>query len=434
MYIFAEPVTEEEINGIQNTNRKNIEDYERSILGLENNKEEQVTSGTDSGWRDIRELVDRAMERDQHPEDDAQTEVREDPENNVAKPLRSQLQDLQLSVEDLVRKDQELDAMLLNSFQTAQADRRSTAEEDRLERSARAIITSAKHCSGVSELLRKKMREEEKLDQRLTYLIDRVDRLLARLLVNHNTQDQSAGAPTANDDVSSEDDLVDQSHAAAERQVIDEDTPHESTAKKADCEADVQRVVVDESTKEDAAASEDGATAQADTSESDTAPSHPRKKSKQEATKAHTSEVPKENLLGMTLTIRNKVNGEYVTRPESLSHEDKWEVEYSLREIEGSSAAWSLYNACQTRRKSKFAPEEDDQRTFDWYRQHLMKLTNSGRRWRSKQDELDEKKGMVVFESLKRYDQEVSQPASSTAEENEVEDVDSYLSWLYSRK
>ncbi|KAK3045056.1 hypothetical protein LTS18_014675, partial [Coniosporium uncinatum] len=326
MYIFAEPVTEVDINDIQNTNRQNIEQYERSILGLADKKQGPVAGGRDNGWRDIRELVDRAMERDQHPEEEAQTEAQGNFKNDVAKLLEAKLQDLQLSVENLVRRDRELDAMLLNSFQTAQAESSSTAEEDRLEQSARDIVSSARHCSGVSEQLRRKMREEEELDERLTYSFDRIDRLLARLLANHNTDDHSEGAPTASDDdVSSEVDRVDQSLEAAEKQVTNEDAPHGSMVVETDLEKEAQNVIEDKPTDKAAAASEDEVTAQTETSESDTTSSYTRRKSGQEADEAHTPEIPEKELVGMTLTIRNKVNGEYVTRPENLSHQDNWE-------------------------------------------------------------------------------------------------------------
>src|SRR5690242_7404706 len=43
--------------------------------------------------------------------------------------------------------------------------------------------------------------------------------------------------------------------------------------------------------------------------------------------KETTSEGP---LMGWTVTIRNKVNGHYLPRPEQLEPEDNWEIEYNI--------------------------------------------------------------------------------------------------------
>ena len=106
---------------------------------------------------------------------------------------------------------------------------------------------------------------------------------------------------------------------------------------------------------------------------------------------AHARPEGKE-VLALTLTIRNKVNGSYVQRPENLGAEDKWAMEYSLDEVSNPDRAWSLYQACQMRRRKKL--DEVNHRTendeeVDFYIKRLRKMSRKGAEWRKKQDETD---------------------------------------------
>ena len=100
-------------------------------------------------------------------------------------------------------------------------------------------------------------------------------------------------------------------------------------------------------------------------------------------------------LLAMTLTIRNKVNDKYVQRPDNLSADGSWLVEYSLATINSSSRAWSLYGACQARRQRSL--EKNDNEIANAYVQNLHKMSARGREWRRKENERDEEKGEVVL-------------------------------------
>ncbi|KAL8732014.1 MAG: hypothetical protein Q9181_004091 [Wetmoreana brouardii] len=95
-------------------------------------------------------------------------------------------------------------------------------------------------------------------------------------------------------------------------------------------------------------------------------------------------------VLAMTLTIRNKVNKGYVLRPDDLGPDDDWSIEYSLDEVPSPDRAWSLYQACQVRRKKKLDEansrnEDDDQ--VDSYIRMLREMSRKGARWRKMQDE-----------------------------------------------
>lgn len=121
-------------------------------------------------------------------------------------------------------------------------------------------------------------------------------------------------------------------------------------------------------------------------------------------------------LLGMTLTIRNKIDGQYAERPTDLSNDQKWVVEYAIDEIPNQDRAWRLYKACQLRRETVYTSktkkggkdmadqEGGDQGGWnDSFMQLLKKTTAQGRVWREEQDVRDAEKGQVVLESAFEY-------------------------------
>ncbi|KAI1662938.1 Pet127-domain-containing protein [Daldinia decipiens] len=90
-----------------------------------------------------------------------------------------------------------------------------------------------------------------------------------------------------------------------------------------------------------------------------------------------------QNLLGLILTIRNKINGEYVTRPEQLTQADDWVVEYNIEEIP-AKRAHTIYRQCQTRRRQVF--EDTGNKESQWYkmfRGSLEERTMAGRKFRA---------------------------------------------------
>ena len=98
-------------------------------------------------------------------------------------------------------------------------------------------------------------------------------------------------------------------------------------------------------------------------------------------------------LLAMTLTILNRVNGWYVARPTQLSKEDRWTIEYSLAEI-SPARAWATYDACRKRRKDIY---EEDQEEITQYMRRLQHLSRTGRRWREAQDAREAKAAPAVL-------------------------------------
>ncbi|KAI0801706.1 Pet127-domain-containing protein [Xylaria sp. FL0064] len=91
-------------------------------------------------------------------------------------------------------------------------------------------------------------------------------------------------------------------------------------------------------------------------------------------------------LLALTLTIKNKVNGAYVGRPNKLSKKDDWTVEYEIEEIEP-----------RQRRRKVLSTAEDDKEA-EWHRMfggNLPKHTQRGRKFR--EQEMKQTEGQPVW-------------------------------------
>ncbi|KAL9010429.1 MAG: hypothetical protein Q9173_004635 [Seirophora scorigena] len=97
-------------------------------------------------------------------------------------------------------------------------------------------------------------------------------------------------------------------------------------------------------------------------------------------------------VLALTLTVRNLVNGSSVRRPVHLQPEDQWTVEYFLDEVPTAERAWSLYQACQVRREKKLDDDKARRKNDDYvdgYISRLRQMSRKGAMWRKKQDEMD---------------------------------------------
>ncbi|KAF2970028.1 hypothetical protein GQX73_g3554 [Xylaria multiplex] len=90
-------------------------------------------------------------------------------------------------------------------------------------------------------------------------------------------------------------------------------------------------------------------------------------------------------LLGLTLTIKNKVNGVYVERPEKLRKSDDWTVEYEIGEIDQTRAT-RLYKQCMERRRKVLVDTGDKE--VEWHQmfQGNLKIhTQEGREYRKQE-------------------------------------------------
>ncbi|KAI0146337.1 mitochondrial protein Pet127-domain-containing protein [Xylariaceae sp. FL1272] len=111
------------------------------------------------------------------------------------------------------------------------------------------------------------------------------------------------------------------------------------------------------------------------------------------------AESPKIDLLAMVLTVKNKVNGKYVTRPENLQKADDWTVEYIIQEVEEPERALGLYQQCIKRRKAAFTFSDRDAAWYEMFRGELARSTNAGREYRKEKEKTDRSSPMYTVDS-----------------------------------
>ncbi|EFX05692.1 mitochondrial mRNA processing protein [Grosmannia clavigera kw1407] len=103
-------------------------------------------------------------------------------------------------------------------------------------------------------------------------------------------------------------------------------------------------------------------------------------------------------LLGMILTLRNKVNGQYVARPEQLTKHDAWVVEYAIEEMQPATRTHSLYEMVRKRRRALLGPRQAKSTAFDRdYMARLQALSAKGRQYRKEENRTARKQPVRVY-------------------------------------
>ncbi|EFZ04463.1 Mitochondrial protein Pet127 [Metarhizium robertsii ARSEF 23] len=108
-------------------------------------------------------------------------------------------------------------------------------------------------------------------------------------------------------------------------------------------------------------------------------------------------EEPTPELLGMYVTIRNKVNGEFVDRPFGAEKKFDWSVQYTITELPDKRAQ-SIYPKIKKRRKDVLATDPGA-RSADWYRMFKGKLpmmTKKGEKFRERRKQKEARSPVYV--------------------------------------
>ncbi|POS85128.1 hypothetical protein EPUL_003938 [Erysiphe pulchra] len=98
--------------------------------------------------------------------------------------------------------------------------------------------------------------------------------------------------------------------------------------------------------------------------------------------------------LALKLTVRSKVNNDYVERPVNLTKDDKWAVEYRLNEYPDRTSSINVYRELKKRRRavhtSRLDMNPDKPPTSSLVRQ-LRKYIEKGRTFRERENEIESK-------------------------------------------
>lgn len=478
MYIFAEPVSEEEVEEIQNTNKEKVVEFERSVLGL--NKHDEAER---DGWTDINAAVEEEMVIDELSAEDLEVDSGATFEEQFAT-VDGFAQQLSKQIEKFKR--------VINKREATRDPSRDP--DDGLEVESSKLLALAEQLTEKTQQIRDDMQSHEEENAHLTALIDRVSDLIdqhkddrARLGTLDGSEDQDEDEVEPADGKEQTNELDDEAEEEAEEDDDDEeDDVKEAEAEDEDEDSEDEEQNMEEQVDEegeggnsvrqpsnaerDLVASEDEwpiseafvGTAEntnavrrdiqsestekrtveqgAPDTSSDAADHTPLESDatpdtiSRELGSAADTETPR-RVLGMTLTIRNKVDGRYVVRPTNIENKDSWTVEYSLKELEGPRAN-ALYASCRGRRMKTFSAEQTVDPGLEFYRKQLADMSNRGREWRKEQDVIDEAKAVVVFQPLTgtiTAEQGQSSPATQSPQQEGIDGVNSYLNWLYKR-
>lgn len=349
MYIFAEPVTEAQVEEIQARSSEKIKEFERNLLGLHGGVQSSTARlGDDaSDWADIQDSVQEAMYRDEldvvKDEDgraliDTKREAREEEDLAVSGEGTRDKAEMGDGKNDAKGLKDDIEANIDNGQLEDQERETSKRKPDEDEGKSKAEPSTGNG--------------EERGDTDSNTYAEVIG------VVEDSQQarkDEIAGNPSDTLDIQQQYTQL----QAARVDAIELSEEHVNT----------QILSLPENASRE-----------------------------QEAPVSTTREkviVEQGELLAMTLTIRNKVNAEYVARPDILTASDTWTVEYSLSEIKHADQAWDLYRACQKRRMKKLVPDEDEE--ISRYIQELREMSQRGTIWRRVMDEEDKLRPPTVL-------------------------------------
>jgi len=394
MYIFAEPVTEEQIEELQSKNSAAIEAFERELLGLSKDAEKDHPDE----WDEIQAKVDEVMDKDERG-------VEEAGECEDIAPAVKEFDDGRHITEEVAAYEEgedESNVHIVDGLPNGAAidDAEETREEDLNEEDEELEESED------SEV------EESQKDERLLDEADDVediaeDEAAAEV---HETEDAQDGEEGEEYEIKEDEADVEETHvedphleeSAIEPPIVDVSTtdPSFDSQEPSDSSAN------SEAPGDSAPTSADATTTEPPEFDSTADPAF-----LDDLATESTALESKPPILAMTLTIRNKVDGKYVLRPGNLttstaSASDKapkppgWSVEYTLREVEDRNRAWTLYAACQERRRKQLDKSEGEENVRPdnaRFLQMLRDLTARGREYRETVEKRDVGKEKVVL-------------------------------------
>ena len=387
MYIFAEPVTEEQVAEIQSHNEAKIKEFERKILGLTSDEAmAQEAEEDDSKWENIQADVQETMDKDELSIEQSNGEdVEYDKSENsrVASNERGISGDGDLyAAREEAREGDEATAAAVESEDDEDDELVDTEEDEGAEEHEGETLEGSIDEADEEQDLDEEPPEESEENQEgdSEDVKEGSEGEGQAELDGHDGEEEAReeGSTDVDQDDSQVEDpstgAADKDHADVQKRDAGEDahgyTSPPSSEALADypIEADKEFLakVTEELCDTDAAASQNP------------------------------------DILAMTLTIRNKVNGKFVLRPERLTAGDEWSIEYSLTEVDTETRARALYKACQGRRKKKYDKMEtkNDEERLTGFLRRLRELSMQGRKWRARQDKEDTKKPMQILGDL----------------------------------
>ncbi|ETS02997.1 Pet127-domain-containing protein, partial [Trichoderma reesei RUT C-30] len=338
-YFFVEPVTEEEMTNTQEAGKSSVEELERELLNLsetENAEDAEVAEDADRTAQVEPEQFDEEAEQlpDESSLKDSPNEAAWDA---MMSKVEETVEDESLgigSVREAVQEALEQSGLLNNKT------------ELEIEQSLDAMVASlTAHSSKIKEL-RDRSDEPGQITERATKHESETENTSLADLIIRATEGIDNRARNLK---------------TFQRMFADLAVESKQPDNTRSSERRGQTPSADEESNEDELADEEEDDGDAD---------EPEQKDRE--------------LLGMYVTIRNQVNGEYVERPTGINKEDDfdWSVEYSITELPDKRAR-KIYSKIKQRRRKVLTPQSSE--GWDWYKMFqgkLPALAKKGERFR----------------------------------------------------
>ena len=395
MYIFAEPVTEEQIEAVQSSKQARIEKFENEVLGLKREVEGEHEEDK-RNWEDIEAKVQEEINKDESGVDELAQQIGPD---SIG--VRSDVpdgHDDQGSVDtDRAGEDGMKGTKELQNTDGWESDLEAGKAEELSDTLSGTLteVTDVGHQS-IQELPQPERQENAGSEAMVGAESAKpiFSNISTSELPDSALSDDVAQKPVAaaEPNAQSEDELVSSDSSIPDS--IETSKPPSATSLPISSIGSALITALMDSASEGLSV-----TSQADAEFLDDL---------DDEHTASLADVSQKPLLAMTLTIRNKVNGKYVLRPENLSghiprpsivrtvpHKaDTWSIEYSLGTVNNASRAWNLYRACQLRRKKRLdVTDRGEDGKDNVYLVKLRELAKQGRRYRRALNKQDEESG-----------------------------------------
>jgi hypothetical protein len=366
MYIFAEPVEEEQIEEIQATNKAEIEKFESRVLGL--SKEDAAEEERKTEWETLQAKVEESMEKDELGHETTATDDdheiwTEEEQRRVEELLNAAAQEEGEHEDD---EDGEEDELVLDELE---ADEDVEEEEDSKDESLEESEKNGEDEESTNESLEEgeDIEEEE---------------------YSKNETLEEAEADDHGDLV--DEDVEDNSIEELEDGVVEGDETGKLEGSESTDDGPKPELVENKYLQaEEIAETDENAEAASIASATES------------GTPAPEFFEEDDSILAMTLVIRNKVNDKYVERPKNLRSHDKWTVEYALAEVPQNYRAQSLYEAAKRRRQKVLTRAREKSDKDDWntkWIENIRKLSRKGRAWRNLQNKVAAKEPVKTLE------------------------------------
>ncbi|KAG7113873.1 mRNA degradation protein like [Verticillium longisporum] len=417
-YIFARPVTDEEVAQVQNSNQAAVAEFERKLMGIEQEENEAEASELDIEPQPAQEeeMADTPEEtRQQTLEfwEEMQDKVEEAVENDalgvnhVREAIQSALEQSGLLKARSAEEAQSYVESLLDALTGSQASDASKAAEDEYP----AVSSELASPDTVNEVSAGEDSVTEGGQARLEFTeepqssVEEADSASSALESSTRSSDLSLKelilrvAERIDNRPETEETTLTPEQAASEISKLGEferllvklvETKHEKSS--SETTEDVAPALSPESNETPAEAANEASAADK------TAPA-----AEEQPKEEPLEDIVGDEILGMHLTVRNKVDNKYVTRPERpkdrSSRPLRWTLEYSIEEIPAQSAK-RIYQSIQTRRKKALKSDSDD-RSNQWrqmWQGKLQDMSQRGRRFRQKEDAHGRKNPVHLFE------------------------------------